>query len=267
MTHSAAAIGDRDTVLATRYVVALREGGSLPGLVEGDDDGLWVVKFSGAGQAPKSLVAELLAGEVARELGFNVPEIRAIRLRPELAAAEPDPEIRDLLKASPGINLAMDYLPGSLTFDPAAGHDMDPAQAADVVWLDSLVTNMDRGAANPNLLTWHGRLWLIDHGAALYAHHGDWRLTEAWRRPFPMIADHVLLPGAGPITDADARLGTVLDRDAIARIVDLVPDDWLLDEPGATPGERRAAYAEHLARRLEGPRAWVAEAEEARRGA
>jgi len=260
-------MGDRSTVLATRYVAALREGGSLPGLVEGDDDGLWVVKFTGAGQAPKSLVAELVAGEMARDLGFNVPEIRAVELRPDLAAAEPDPEIQDLLKASPGINLGMDYLPGSLTFDPAAGNDLSPDLAADVVWLDALVTNVDRRPANPNLLVWHGRLWLIDHGAAFYAHHGDWRLADAWRRPFPMIADHVLLPLAGPIAEADARLADVLDDERITRIVELVPDDWLRDEPEATPDERRAAYVAHITRRLESPRAWVAEAEEARGGA
>ena len=256
----------KETVLATRYVAALREGGSLPGLVEGDDDGLWVVKFTGAGQAPKSLVAEWIAGELGRAMGLRIPEMRRIELDPDLARAEPDPEIQDLLKASPGINLGIDYLPGSLTFDPAAGREIDPALAADVVWFDALVTNVDRRPANPNLLVWHRRLWLIDHGAALYAHYNDWRLTDAWKRPFPMISEHVLLPGAGPITEADERLGALVGRDTIEAIVGAVPDDWLLDEgDAATPEQRRGAYVDHLVRRLAAPRAFVGEAEGARR--
>lgn len=256
-----------DEVLATRYVAPLREGGSLPGLVEGDDDGLWVVKFRGAGQAPKSLVAEWVAGELGRALGLPVPEMRRVRIDPELAMAEPDEEIQDLLRASPGINLGIDYLPGSLNFDPAAGRAVNPALAADVVWFDALVTNVDRRPPNPNLLVWHERLWLIDHGAALYAHHGDWRLADAWERPFPMIADHVLLPAAGSIAEADERLGARLDAGVVAPIVAAVPDAWLDDEETATPDARREAYLSHLLRRLEAPRAFAAEAEEARRAA
>lgn len=256
----------RDTVLATRYVAPLREGGSLPGLVEGDDDGLWVVKFRGAGQAPKSLVAEWLAGELGRALGLPIPEVRLVRLDPALAPAEPDQEIHDLLRASPGINLGIDYLPGALNFDPAAGRDIDPALAADVVWFDALVTNVNRRPPNPNLLVWHERLWLIDHGAAFYAHHNDSRLTDAWQRPFPMISEHVLLPGAGPITDADERLGPLLGPATIERIVAAIPDEWLDDEAASvTPDERRAAYLRHVLARLEAPRAFVQEAEEARR--
>lgn len=255
-----------DAVLATRYVAALREGGSLPGLVEGDDDGLWVVKFRGAGQAPKSLVAEWLAGELGRALGLPVPEMRRVRLDPALAAAEPDPEIQDLLRASPGLNLGIDFLPGSLNFDPAAGRDIDPALAADAVWFDALVTNVDRRPPNPNILVWHERLWLIDHGAAFYAHHNDWRLTDAWMRPFPMIAEHVLMADAGPITEADERLGGRLDAAAVEGIVAGIPDEWLEDED-ATPDARRAAYLRHVLMRLEAPRAFAVEAEEARRGA
>lgn len=251
-------------IAATRYVTPLREGGSLPALVEADDDGLYVLKFRGAGQGPKALVAELLVGEIARAVGLPMPEIALVELDPALGGAEPDPEIHDLLKASRGLNLGIDYLPGSLTYDPAADHAIDPALAAGVVWLDALVTNVDRTANNPNLLMWHGRLWLIDHGAALYAHHGDPALAGAWTRPFPGIADHVLLGAAGPIPEADARLIPALDEAEIARIVSLVPDEFLLDEPALGPDERRGAYRDHLTRRLAAPRAFVSEAEDAR---
>jgi HipA-like kinase len=256
-----------DPVLATRYVAALREGGSLPGLVEGDDDGLWVVKFRGAGQAPKSLVAEWLAGELGRALGLPVPEMRRVRIDPDLAMAEPDQEIQDLLRASPGVNLGIDFLPGSLNFDPAAGREVDPALAADTVWFDALVTNVDRRPPNPNLLVWHERLWLIDHGAAFFAHHGDWRLRDATRSPFPMIAGHVLLPAAGPVTEADERLGAALTPETIAAIVDALPDEWLDDEAAATPDERREAYLNYIVGRLEAPRAFADEAERVRRAA
>jgi hypothetical protein len=255
-------------VRATRYVAPLREGGSLPALVEADDDGLYVLKFRGAGQGPKALVAELLVGELARELELPVPEIVLVELDPDLAAAEPDPEIQDLLRASAGLNVGLDYLPGSLAYEPAGGFAPDPALAAAVVWLDALASNVDRSPRNPNLLVWHGRLWLIDHGAALVAHHGDWTLEGAWRRPFPPIRDHVLLPVAGSIADADARLAPRLDRARLEEVVARVPDAWLADQPEPPdPPARRAAYVGHLARRLAGPRPWVAEAEEARRAA
>src|SRR6188508_302751 len=159
-------------VTATRYVAPLREGGSLPGLVEADDDGLYVVKFRGAGQGPAALVAEVLAGELARALGLTVPELVLAELDPELPRAEPDVEIQELLVASAGTNLGVDFLPGALPFTPAAADGFDPARAADVVWFDALVMNVDRTPRNPNLLVWHGRTWLIDHGAALYVHHG-----------------------------------------------------------------------------------------------
>jgi hypothetical protein len=253
------------TIRATRYVEPFREGGSLPGLVEADDDGLYVLKFHGAGQGPRALVAELIAGEVARAAGLRVPEIAFVVVEPELGAAEPDAEIRDLLRASPGLNLGLDFLPGSLAYDPAAHMEVDPELAAEVVWLDTLLTNVDRTANNPNLLVWHGRLWLIDHGAALYAHHGDPLLAGAWRRPFPAIAEHVLLPLAGPIDAAGERLAARLDGATIDEIIAAVPDDWLADTPSvASPEERRAAYAAHLRRRVEARHEIAEEAERAR---
>jgi HipA-like kinase len=255
------------TVAATTYVTPLREGGSLPALVEADDDGLYVLKFRGAGQGPKALVAELLAGELGRRLGLSVPEIAFMELDPALGGAEPDPEIHDLLAASAGLNLGLDFLPGALAFDPASAPAIDPALAADVVWFDALATNVDRTARNPNLLLWHGRLWLIDHGAALYLHHGDWRLAEVARRPFPAVAEHVLLPLAGSMAEADARLAPRLDHLALGEIVGLIPDEWLLDEADAAPEERRAAYLDYLERRLRSPRSFPREAEDGRAAA
>ncbi len=250
------------TVRATRYVEPLREGGSLPALVEADDDGLYVVKFRGAGQGPKALIAELVAGALARAAGLPVPELAFVELDPALAQAEPDPEIQDLLRASGGLNMGLDFLPGSLAFDPAADPEVDPALAADVVWLDALVTNVDRTPRNPNLLVWHGRIWLIDHGAALYRHHAAANLPDEAERPFPAIAEHVLLPYAGPIPEADARLAPLLDRPTLDAVAAMIPDAWLEDD-GPGPDERRAAYAEYLARRL-ASRRFVEEAEAAR---
>jgi hypothetical protein len=205
-------------VLATRYVAPLREGGSLPALVEADDDGLYVLKFRGAGQGPKALIAELVVGELARAAGLPVPEIAFVELDPALGAAEPDPEIQDLLRASPGLNLGLDFLPGALAFDPAAAPVVDPDLAAAIVWLDALTTNVDRTARNPNLLVWHGRLWLIDHGAALYQHHGARGLAGRAHDPFPAIAEHVLLPYAGSVLEADGRLAPALDAPAIESV-------------------------------------------------
>jgi hypothetical protein len=254
------------TVRATRYAAPLREGGSLPALVEADDDGMYVVKLRGAGQGPKALVAELIAGELARRAGLAVPEIAFVELDAALAPAEPDQEIQDLLKASAGLNLGLDFLPGALAFDPAAPPEVDPAVAATVVWLDALVTNVDRTARNPNLLEWHGRLWLIDHGAALYLHHRTWALPDRARDPFPAIAEHVLLPFASSINDVDEELAGALGGGTVDEVVALVPDAWLVadGEEGEAAGRRRA-YAEYLARRLEAPRAFAQEAERARR--
>jgi hypothetical protein len=246
-------------VTATRYVTPLREGGSLPGLVEADDDGLYVVKFRGAGQGPGALVAEVLAGELARALGLRVPDLVLADLDPALPRAEPDQEIQDLLTASAGINLGVDFLPGALPFTPAAAHAIDPAFAADVVWLDALVTNVDRTPRNPNLLVWHGRTWLIDHGAAFYRQHSDAPLADSARAPFPNIADHVLLTFAEPIAAADERLADGA-RNAVAGAAALVPDEWLGDDPGA----RRADLVGFLEARLEQPREFVQEAERGR---
>src|SRR3954467_7975954 len=217
------------TVMATRYVTPLREGGSLPAIIEADDDGMYVLKFRGAGQGPKALIAELIAGEIGRALGLPVPELVFVELDPVLSNAEPDPEIQELIKASAGLNLALDYLPGSLAFVPAVAPPLDPVVAAQVVWFDAFVTNVDRTPRNPNLLLWHRRLWLIDHGAALYAQHAPGDFAAAARRPFPQIADHVLLPYAASILAADARLAERVDRAALDRIAALIPDGWVED--------------------------------------
>jgi hypothetical protein len=248
------------TIRATRYVTPLREGGSLPGLMEADDDGLYVVKFRGAGQGPKALIAELLAGELARRLGLPVPEIAFVELDPVLGLAEPDPEIQDLIAASAGLNFGLDFLPGALPFEPATGLPLDAALAAAVVWFDALVTNVDRTPRNPNLLVWHERLWLIDHGASLHVHHQTWDMVPYAARPFPAIRDHVLLPCAGSILDADEALAGVADRRLLEELSELVPDEWLGEHAGA----RRSAYVDYLSARLEGPREFAQEAERAR---
>lgn len=252
------------TVFATRYVTPLREGGSLPAIVEADDAGLYVLKFRGAGQGPKALIAELVAGEIARALDLRVPEIVFVELDGDLARTEPDPEIQHLIRASAGLNLALDYLPGSVTFDPVA-ESVDAELASAVVWFDAFVSNVDRTARNTNMLMWHRRLWLIDHGAALYFHH-DWSgYLERVNAPFARIRDHVLLPYAGALREADARLTGLLDEDTIRRIVAQVPDAWLLgDAPFADAAAHRDAYAEYLCRRLRQPRAFVEEAIRAR---
>jgi hypothetical protein len=247
------------SVAATRYVDPLREGGSLPGLMEADDDGLYVAKYRGAGQGPAALVAEVVVGELARRLGLPVPELVTLSLRAELARAEPDPEIQDLLRASAGVNLGVDFLPGALPFTPAALADIDPELAADVVWLDALTTNVDRTPRNPNLLVWHGRTWLIDHGAALFRQHGSRPLASAVHEPFPSIADHVLLGVAGPLDEADERLAGAAEA-GLATAVALVPDEWLGDDPVG----RRRDLSDFLVERLRSPRAFVGEAEGAR---
>jgi hypothetical protein len=245
------------TIAATRYVTPLREGGSLPALVEADDDGLYVLKFRGAGQGPKALVAEVVAGELARALGFAVPELALVELDPAIGRAEPDPEIQDLLVASGGLNLGVDFLPGALPFSPAAGPPPDAALAADTVWFDALVTNVDRTPQNPNLLWWHRRLWLIDHGAALYFHHAPVHAVDHERGRFDAIRDHVLLPYASSIEAADERLASRATTDALVAAAGSVPDAWL-------DGEDRALYVDYLLRRLEHPRSFAEEAEAAR---
>lgn len=259
------------TVTATRYVTPLREGGSLPGLVEADDDGLYVVKFRGAGQGPRALVAEWLGGELARAIGLAVPDLVAVDVDPTLGDAEPDEEVHDLLGASNGLNFGMDFLPGALTFNPAAStarEVIDPAVAADIVWLDGLITNPDRTANNPNLLLWHERPWLIDHGAALYIHH-TWRDPETHARgAFERIRDHVLLPFAGSIADADARLASRIDPAWLEGLVVAIPELWLPDDPVIGDADaQRQAYVRYLVRRLEAPRPFAQEADRVHRAA
>lgn len=252
------------TVTATRYVTPLREGGSLPAIVEADDDGLYVLKFRGAGQGPKALIAELVAGEIGRALGLPVPEIVFVELVPELAGAEPDPEIQDLLKASVGLNLALDYLPGSVTYDPIV-EKLDPDLAATVVWFDALVTNIDRTPRNANMLMWHKKLWLIDHGAALYFHHAWTNYLERSRVAFAQIKDHVLLSSASAITAADAELSARLTPKVVRSIVDLIPDLWLgNDKAFPDAAANRQAYVDYLTARLEAPRIFAEEAERVR---
>ena len=242
----------------------LREGGSLPAIVEADDDGLYVLKFRGAGQGTKALIAELLAGELARALELPVPEIVFVELGAELARTEPDPEIQDLIRASAGLNLALDYLPGSIAFDPAA-EKVEPNLASSIVWFDAYTTNVDRTARNTNMLMWHRRLWLIDHGAALYFHHAWDNYLERSRSPFKQVKDHVLLPYASELEEADARLAPLVTQGLIKELLSHVPDEWLTSEARfADPEAHRAAYAEYLLTRLEAPRDFVKEAADAR---
>ncbi|HEY3542758.1 MAG TPA: HipA family kinase [Gaiellaceae bacterium] len=235
---------DLRRVAATRYVTPLREGGSLPALVEADDDGLYVLKFRGAGQGPKALVAEVVAGELARALGLRVPDLVVASLDPALGRAEPDPEIQDLLVASAGANLGVDFLPSALPFSPAAEPDVDPDLAADIVWFDELVTNVDRTSQNPNLLWWHGDLWLIDHGAALYFHHAATDDDAHARTPFAGIREHVLLPYASSLAAAGERLRPRVTEPLLADIAAAVPGEWL-------DGNDRRRYVDYLLTRLD----------------
>jgi len=249
------------TVTATRYVTPFREGGSLPGLVEADDLGMYVLKFRGAGQGIKSLVAELIVGELARALGFNVPEIVLADLDPELARPEPDQEVQDLLRASGGLNVGFDYLPGSFDFNPLV-RDPGPDLAARLLWFDALTLNVDRSWRNPNLLLWHRDIWLIDHGASLIFHHSwspGWTPAAAYRFD---AADHVMFPVAGSLTAADAELKTQVPA-ALGQVLADVPDDWLVQD-GATAEDIRARYAAYFAARLAASADWVQALEVAR---
>jgi len=252
------------TISATRYVTPLREGGSLPAIVEAEDEGLYVLKFRGAGQGPKALIAELVAGEIARLLGLKVPEIVLMQLPPDLARTEPDAEIQSLIRASAGLNLALDYLPGSVTFDPLV-YQPAPELASAIVWFDALVCNVDRTARNVNMLMWHRRLWLIDHGAALYFHHAWTGKDQPATKPFPLIKDHVLLRFANMIEEVDAELTARLSADKVAEIIDLVPDSWLEGDPGFDGAtQQRQAYLDFFRRRLRSSNLFVQEAVHAR---
>jgi hypothetical protein len=251
------------TVRATQYVTPLREGGSLPAVVAADDLGLYVLKFRGAGQGPLALVAELVAGEIGRALGLNVPELVLVELDPALGRNEPDQEIRDLLKASAGLNLALDYLPGSTMFDPAAGDKADARTASLAVWFDALVMNVDRTPRNANLLCWHGELYFIDHGAALYPHH-DWpTMLERAESPFREAKSHILLPWASELKTVEEKAKLRLTPEKIAGILAAVPDRWLEHE-GLGAEERRRGYAEFFTRRLKASARFREEAERAR---
>lgn len=248
------------TVHALRYITPLREGGSLPAVVETDDEGMVVLKFRGAGQGPKALIAELIAGELARTLGLPIPEIVFVELDREFARTEPDPEIQDLIRASEGLNLGSDYLPGAINYDPAA-MPVDAELASQIVWFDAFISNVDRTARNPNLMVWHRKLYLIDHGAAMYFHH-DWaNAGEACEKPFALIRDHVLLPFATRIAEVDDALAALLTDTEIERVVALVPDSWLVDEPFFdSPAAYRQGYIDYLKRRLRARAAFVQEA-------
>lgn len=239
------------TVTVTRYVSPFMEGGSMPGLVEADDEGHYVLKFRGAGQGVRALVAEVLVGELARAAGFRVPELVYAQLGPELGRNEPHDEIRDLLNASVGLNVGLDYLPGSQTFDPLADDPADPALAALLVTFDALTLNVDRTPRNPNLLCWHRQLWLIDHGAALYVHHGwdDWERRAEAR--FPLLDKHVLRPQAGPLDAAAQTLQQRLTPEVFDRCIALLPEDWLASDPAFDSAAAvRDAYRTFLTRRL-----------------
>jgi HipA-like kinase len=252
------------TVAATRYVTPLHEGGSLPAIVEADDDGMYVLKFRGAGQGPRALIAELIGGELARALGLPVPELVFMELHADLARTEPDPEIQDLIRNSAGLNVALDYLPGAVMFDPVAGRP--PAElASDIVWFDAYVTNVDRTARNANMLMWHRQLTLIDHGAALFFHHSWDNYLERSLDAFHRIKDHILLPFAGRLRESDGKLSARLTPEVIEDIVGKLPDAWLSGpSPFHSRGQWRAAYVQYLVRRLSEPHLFVEEAIRAR---
>lgn len=249
------------TVRATRYVAPLREGGSLPGLMEADDLGTYVVKYRGAGQGPKALVAEVIAGEIGRALGLPVPEAVLVELASSFGRLEIDYEIGHLLRSSTGLNYGLDYLPGSITYDPLVPLAPDPAWAADVVWFDAFVTNPDRTPRNANLLEWHGRIWLIDHGASLYFHH-DWRdPAERVGDPFERVRQHVLLPFADDLAAADGRARERLSRTLFEGIVGGLPEVWLDGQyAGERPDVVRERYVDYLVARLAGSSTFVEEA-------
>jgi hypothetical protein len=252
-------------VNVTRYVTPLREGGSLPAIAEADDGFLYVLKFRGAGQGAKSLIAELLGGEIARAIGLKVPELVFARLDVAFGRTEPDEEIQDLLRASVGLNLALHYLSGAITFDPAVT-TLDPTLASQIVWLDALLTNVDRTVRNTNMLSWHKELWLIDHGASLYFHHSWENWEQQARSPFALIKDHVLLPQASELDSVNAAFRSLLHDERIRHIVSMIPDEWLVaDAPFASPDQHREAYFQFLATRVSHSEIFLKEAQHARK--
>lgn len=252
------------TVNVTRYVTPLREGGSMPAIAEADDGFLYVLKFRGAGQGVKALISELIGGEIARALGFRVPEIVFANLNEAFGRTEPDEEIQDLLKFSVGLNLALHYLSGSITFDPTVT-TVDSKLASQIVWLDCLLTNMDRTCRNTNMLLWHKDLWLIDHGASLYFHHSWQNWEEQAIRPFLLIKDHVLLSQALELELVDEEFRLILSEELIRSIVDLIPEEWL-GGVFETIEEHREAYAQFLNTRIAHSVNFVNQAQNARKG-
>jgi HipA-like kinase len=247
------------TVTAIRYVTPLREGGSLPAIIEADDDGLYVLKFQGAGQGKKALIAELIAGEIARAIGLLVPEIVFVNLDSGLARTEGDPEIQDLIKNSDGLNLALDYLPGSVMFNPAVD-SIDSRLASSIVWFDAYVSNVDRTIQNTNMLLWHKKFWLIDHGASLYFHHTWDKYSEKSKEPFRLIKDHVLLSQVKTFKDIDSEIISKITPKIVKDIINLIPDLWLTgDSIFNGPDDYRNAYFKYLTMRLEPPRLFVEE--------
>lgn len=251
------------TVNVIRYVTPLREGGSLPAIAEADDEFLYVLKFRGAGQGPKALIAELIGGEIARLLGFRVPELVFANLDEAFGRTEPDEEIQDLLKASVGLNLALHYLSGAITFDPTVT-TLDEKLASQIVWLDCLLTNMDRTARNTNMLMWHKELWLIDHGASLYFHHSGQNWEEQALRPFTLIKDHVLINQATMLDQVDEEFKAILTEERIRFIVDLLPDEWLTERSFESAEDQREMYARFLTLRVANSHVFVNEANHAR---
>lgn len=250
------------TVNVTRYVTPLREGGSLPAIAEADDDFLYVLKFRGAGQGVKALIAELIGGEMARTAGLKVPELVFAQLDTAFGRSEPDEEIQDLLKASVGLNLALHYLSGSISFDPAVTK-VSAELASKIVWLDYLLTNVDRTARNTNMLTWNNELWLIDHGACLYFHHSWQNIEERALRPFSQIKDHVLLPYATELEKAATFFSGVFTSPVIRRIIDLIPAEWLSGFP-ETAENVRSIYSSFIETRLKNSGKFLKEALHAR---
>ena len=252
------------TVDVTRYITPLREGGSLPAIVEADDGFLYVLKFRGAGQGTKALIAELLGGEIARSLGFRVPEIVFAKVDPAFGRTEPDEEIQDLLRFSEGLNLGLHYLSGAISFDPVVNR-LNPLTASKIVWLDSLLTNVDRTARNTNMLMWNKELWLIDHGAALYFHHTWNNWEEQSKRPFTQVKDHVLLPLASELSMADDSLRSILTEEVIRSIVSLIPDQFVVVTDEGSPGEIRKVYEQFLLNRIDHSHNFLKEAQHARK--
>jgi hypothetical protein len=250
-------------VNVTRYITPLREGGSLPAIVEADDGFLYVLKFRGAGQGVKALIAELIGGEMARFLGFRVPEIVFAVVDPAFGRTEPDEEIQDLLRSSEGLNLALHYLSGAISFDPTVSK-VDAKLASQIVWLDYLLTNVDRTARNTNMLTWHKELWLIDHGAALYFHHSWTAWEEQSVRPFAPIKDHVLLPFASELETVEKEFKLLLTPDIITTIVSLIPEDWLQESFEDSAEEKRRVYNQFLNNRIAHSETFLKEAQHAR---